>query len=89
MKSPSTQRKDSDKELANILANAVFQDDEGENKEQQIKDDISQVIKEADNVIQNTNLIQKMITMKKKFPPQKALAEPIAPRKSGIPSKKI
>jgi len=60
-KEPPKQR-ESDKELANILANVVFNEDEAEPKEE--IPDISGVIKEADEVIKTTNLLERMMSMK-------------------------
>jgi hypothetical protein len=57
-----TLSKDSDKELANILANVVFEDDES--KDLLAEHEISTLMKEADTVIKNTKLLEKHNSVK-------------------------
>jgi hypothetical protein len=56
------QSRNSDKELANILANVVFEDDES--KDLLAEHEISTLMKEADTVIKNTNPPEKHNSVK-------------------------
>lgn len=65
------QSKNSDKELANILANVVFDDDEP--RTPLADNEISNIMKEADNIIKTTNLLEKRNTMKMKIDNMKSM----------------
>jgi hypothetical protein len=65
------QSKNSDKELANILANVVFQDDEP--RVPLVDNEISNIMRDADNIIKTTNLLEKRNSMKMKIDKMKSV----------------